>query len=205
MEKENNKTQKKEKPILTEEEIKKKKARKTRTAVTAFVLILGVGVMGNWYYQNSDLSSNIQPLINTTGVKTLGEAEFVDATTEITEKKESEYFSQARIDRQTARDETIDTIKETLEKSTDKSAKTKAEEKIAEISNYISIENKIETLVTAKGVDNCIAVINSEGTKVDVIVECSELSDNLIMQIKEIAIEQLGCDFKDVSIVQANK
>lgn len=197
-------TNKKEKPILTEQEIKKRKTRKTKSAVAAFVLILGVGVMGNWYYQNSDLSQNIQPLISNSGVKTLGEAEFVDAKTELTTQKENEYFSKARVDRQTSRDAQIDTIKETIEKSNDADAISKSEESISKISSYIGIENKIETLVTAKGVKNCLAVINDNGTKVDVIVQCDELNDTLIMQIKDIAIEQLGCEFKDVSIIEIN-
>lgn len=197
-------TNKKEKPILTEQEIKKRKSRKTKSAVAAFVLILGVGVMGNWYYQNSDLSQNIQPLISNSGVKTLGEAEFVDAQTELTTQKENEYFSKARVDRQTSRDAQIDTIKETIEKSNDADAISKSEESISKISSYIGIENKIETLVTAKGVKNCLAVINDNGTKVDVIVQCDELNDTLIMQIKDIAIEQLGCEFKDVSIIEIN-
>lgn len=197
-------TNKKEKPILTEQEIKKRKSRKTKSAVAAFVLILGVGVMGNWYYQNSDLSQNIQPLISNSGVKTLGEAEFVDAQTELTTQKENEYFSKARVDRQTSRDAQIDTIKETIEKSNDADEISKSEESISKISSYIGIENKIETLVTAKGVKNCLAVINDNGTKVDVIVQCDELNDTLIMQIKDIAIEQLGCEFKDVSIIEIN-
>lgn len=194
---------KKQKPILSEKEIKQRKARKTKTAVAAFVLVMGVGVMGNWYLQNSDLSNNVQPLINNSGVKTLGEAEFVDAKTELTTKKESEYFSKARIDRQNARDEALDTLKDTIEKSANEDAKIEAQEKISKISDYISIENKIETLVTAKGVTNCIAVINADGTRVDIVVECENLDDPLIIQIKEIAMEQLNCDFKNVSIVQS--
>ena len=64
-------------------------------------------------------------------------------------------------------------------------------------------ENKIETLVTAKGVNNCLAVVSTDGKKVDVIVDAEELGDTLIMQIKEIAISQLNCSFEDVSIIQS--
>ena len=67
-----------------------------------------------------------------------------------------------------------------------------------------SAENKIETLVTAKGVKNCIAVINEDGTKVDVIVDVEELSDTVILQIKEIAVAQLDCTYSDVTIIQSN-
>ena len=64
-------------------------------------------------------------------------------------------------------------------------------------------ENKIETLVKAKGVKNCLAVISEDGTKVDVIVDVEELTDEIILQIKEISMEQLKCGFENVTIIQS--
>ncbi|MDD6356423.1 MAG: SpoIIIAH-like family protein [Eubacterium sp.] len=182
---------------------KVKKSKKTRAAVAIFVLLLGVGVAGNWYYENTDLSKTIKPLISSS--KTLGKAELVDATTTTSAKKtESEYFSSARVDRQSARDSSLEKLQAVVDSANEsKDAKAEATSKIAEISSYISTENKIETLVTAKGVDNCLAVISSDGTKVDIIVDTDDLTDNLIMQIKEIAMEQVGCSFEDVSIIQS--
>ncbi len=189
--------------ILTEEQIKKKKqARKTRLAISCFVLLLAVGVMGNWYWENSDISAKVST-ISSAKEKILGEATFVDATTE--QATESEYFSQARVDRQSARDESLEKLQKVIDSQTaDAKAQKSAEEGIERISKNISAENKIETLVTAKGVKNCIAVINEDGTKVDVIVDVEELSDTVILQIKEIAVAQLGCTYSDVTIIQSN-
>lgn len=189
--------------FLTEEQIKKKKqARKTRLAISCFVLLLAVGVMGNWYWENSDISAKVST-ISSAKEKILGEATFVDATTE--QATESEYFSQARVDRQSARDESLEKLQKVIDSQTaDAKAQKSAEEGIERISKNISAENKIETLVTAKGVKNCIAVINEDGTKVDVIVDVDELSDTVILQIKEIAVAQLGCTYSDVTIIQSN-
>ena len=202
----NTEKKKKNKPILSEKELKAKKAKKTRFAVAAFVLLLGVGVMGNWYYENTDLSNNIKPLISSSDTKTLGEAEYVDATTEPSSNSnnESEYFSSARVERQSARDEAIDKLQAVIDKTDEsESAHKDAQAEIARISSYISIENKIETLVTAKGINNCLAVIDNEGTRVDIIVDVDELTDGIIVQIKEIAMEQLNCSFENVSIIQS--
>lgn len=198
------KTKKKNKPILTEEELKKRKSKKTKLALASFVLLLGVGIMGNWYYQNTDLSANIQPLIDSSQTKTLGEAEYVGATKQADEDTENEYFSNARVERQNARDEALEKLQKVVDSSDENSdAKTKASEGIAKISDNIEIENKIETLVTAKGVDNCIAIVDNDSSRVDIIVDVEDLSDTVIIQIKDIAMQQLGCSFEDVSIIQS--
>lgn len=177
-----------------------KKRKRYVSAVAAFVIILGVGVMGNWYYQNSDVSSTIQPLIDSATEKTLGKAELVDATANV---EEDTYFTKARMERNTARDTALEKLQAVVDSADEEStAKDLAAENISRISNFITIENKIETLVCAKGVSNCVAVIKDDGSGVDVVVDCETLDDTTIMQIKDIAMSQLQCSFENVSIIQ---
>lgn len=191
------------KGILTEDEIKKKRDKKTRTALSVFVLLLAVGLGGNWYWENSDISSKISTVSGNT--KTLGEATYVDATTELETDAPSDYFSSARMDRQNARDSALEKLQSVIN-ATDESeeARVAASESVVRLSANIEIENKIETLVQAKGVKNCIAVVSEDGEKVDVIVDVEELTDDIILQIKEIAIAQLQCTFENVTIIQSN-
>lgn len=187
---------------LTDKDFKKKKSNKSRIAISCFVLLLAVGVMGNWYWENSDISSKVST-ISSAKEKILGEATYVDATTEPT--TENSYFSSARIDRQNARDESLEKLQKIVDSQTEsKEAQKEAADKISKISDNITIENKIETLVTAKGVKNCIAVINDTTNKVDIIVDVEELTDTVILQIKDIATSQLNCSFEDVTIIQSN-
>ena len=104
-----------------------------------------------------------------------------------------------------ARDESLEKLQKIVDstKETDK-AHIAAADKIASISDIISTENKIETLVKAKGVNNCLAVINEDATKVNVIVDSKDLTDQIILQIKEITVSQLGCSYEDVTIIQSN-
>ena len=146
-----------EKPIeLINPDDKKdrKKRKKYISTVAAFVLILGVVVVGNWYYQNTDVGSTIQPLIDSATEKTLGKAELVDATT--TDVKESgTYFTKARMERNSARDTALEKLQAIVSNTSEtEGARTVAAENITRISNFITIENKIETLVCAKGIDN---------------------------------------------------
>lgn len=73
--------------------------------------------------------------------KVLGEATYVDATT-TQPVKENAYFSSARVDRQTARDESLEKLQKIIDstKDTDK-AHIAAADKIASISDIISTEN----------------------------------------------------------------
>lgn len=190
------------KGLMTEDEIRKRKIRKRKTVISVFVFLLAVGIGGNWYWENSDISTKVDSI--TSPVRTLGEATFVDATAEVSDKGENEYFSSARLERQQARDEALEKL-QSIVSSTDEDdeARKIAAEQIAAYSSYIEIENKIETLVEAKGVNNSLAVVSEDGSRVDVIVDSSELTDELILQIKEIAISQLNCGFENVTIIQA--
>ena len=184
--------------VLTEDQLKKRKLHRARVSLGCMVLILAVGVVGNW--ENSDISTKIST-VSAQRTKTLGEATFVDATTEAA--TENSYFTQAKLDRQSSRDAALEKLQKIVD-TTDKSAAAhkEAAQKIAKISDGINAENKIETLVTAKGVGQCLAIVSTDGKKVDVIVDSKDLSDTLILQIKEIAVEQVGCDYKNVTIIQ---
>lgn len=196
-----NKKENLENQPFTDADFSKKKAKKTRVAISCFALLLAVGVVGNWYWENSDISSKVST-ISSAKEKILGEATYVDATTEKT--TESSYFSSARVDRQTARDASLEKLQKIVDSQTEnKDAQKDAADKIAKISDNITIENKIETLVTAKGINNCLAIINENSNKIDIIVDVEDLTDTIILQIKEIATSQLGCSFEDVTIIQS--
>ena len=182
----------------------KKQHKKSKALVACFVLLLAVGVGGNWYFENSSLGEKIKPILSSEEVKTLGQAEFVDANAN--QSNQNEYFTKARVERQSTRDEALEKLQALVDNAdNNKEQSVNATNEIAKISKHIAIENKVETLVTAKGVKNCLAIVNTDGNKIDIIVDVDELNEQIIMQIKDVAIEQLGCTFEDVTIIQANK
>ena len=93
--------------VLTEEQLKKRKLHRARVSLGCMVLILAVGVVGNWYWENSDISTKIST-VSAQRTKTLGEATFVDATTEAA--TENSYFTQAKLDRQSSRDAALEKL-----------------------------------------------------------------------------------------------
>jgi stage III sporulation protein AH len=111
-----------------------------------------------------------------------------------------DYFTATALDRQEAREKAIDVKKKNKESElASKEAKADAAEKISQIALDIQNEANIETLVKAKGFEECIAVI-SEGS-VTVIVSADELLAAQTAQILTIVYETTGISPENVSII----
>ena len=110
------------------------------------------------------------------------------------------YFTSTALDRKEARDEAIDVLKLVTESAdATEEAKADASAKISKIALDIQNEANIETLVKAKGFEECVAVI-SEGS-VSVIVGADSLKPAETAQILTIVYETTGISPDKVSII----
>lgn len=174
---------------------------KRKILLAALVVILGAAIFVNWQFgsvaiDNSDEAS-----------KNLGDAQYVNGTNiSSTDNSETEnkgdYFASMRLERQQARD----SIKENYERICADASATAAEKSeamliFAQMNENIKKENDIENLVKAKGVNDCIATISGES--VTVVVDCEELNDVVLLQIKEISNKQTNISFENITIIQA--
>lgn len=112
----------------------------------------------------------------------------------------NDYFASAALTRQQSRDEAIDVL-EMVVSSADADAETKtaAQAKISKIATDIQNEANIETLVKAKGFEECVAVIGEES--VSVIVKAESLQAKDTAQILSIVYETTGINPEKVSII----
>ena len=112
----------------------------------------------------------------------------------------NDYFTATALNRQQSRDEAIDVLKLVTE-SEEASAEAKADAnaKIAKIATDIQNEANIETLVKAKGFEDCVAVISDNA--VSVIVSCDELQAAEAAQILAIVYDTTGISPENVSII----
>ncbi|MBQ6789030.1 MAG: SpoIIIAH-like family protein [Clostridia bacterium] len=102
-----------------------------------------------------------------------------------------EYFATVSLGRQQARDEAVDVLLEVSENdSAEASAREAAMADINRIALDIERESNIETMVTAKGFEKCVAVVN--GDTANVIVSCDTLTPGETAQISEIVYEAAG-------------
>lgn len=190
---------------------------KRQVLLAALVLALGAAVYLNWQFSdNSDLiATNV---VNST--KELGEAKYVNNSVqpqdeiesakndeETTEQKKvsgeaNEFFAQAKLNRQSARDEATEMVKSVLNdiKSSEE-AKAEAIKQTADIAKNIQQEANIESLVRAKGFEDCLAFI--QNGECSVIVNAGNLNETTAITIKDIVSGQAGIGFDKIKITEA--
>ena len=120
--------------------------------------------------------------------------------TEDNKDTDSTYFSATQVSRQRARDEALEVLQAVVDnaESTDV-AKTEALADIAAIADEIQKEANIESLITAKGFEQCVAVLN--GDTASIVVSADELQPAQIAQINAIVYEQAGIAPTGVTII----
>ncbi len=188
--------------------------KKRQVLMAALVVALGAAVFVNWYYTkqpqtvqtNSPVSSTQQNTENQEAATAgnLGDAQFVSGTLPSSENKtdEPEYFVQAKLDRTVAHDKAKETLQQTIDSSTaDAESKKAASEALEKLSANIKKETDTENLIKAKISSGCVVVIDNG--KAQVIVEKGKLNDTVVLQIKEIVIQQTGFTVENITIIEA--
>lgn len=114
--------------------------------------------------------------------------------------EEENYFTATALNRQQSRDEAIDVLKMVAEsEDADEATKAEATAKINKIAGDIQNEANIETLVKAKGFEECVAIISENS--VSVVVSAEALQAAEAAQILAIVYNTTGISPENVSIV----
>ncbi len=174
---------------------------KKQIVLASLVLVLGAAI-----YLNYTFSQTGQPYDITTaatasdgdGTEHYGEAQLTGASAE-EDSTADEYFAQARLERQRSRDEAVETLANTLGNA-DLSDEEKelATAKALEVSKQMESEANIETLVKAKGFEDCLAIVSDDSVKV--VVKTEGLNAEQAAQIKNIILEETDVLAENVSV-----
>ena len=180
---------------MKNEKIKKIFSTKVTKSLAVFlvVLLVGAAVYVNYQlfydpvdsmgYGDNNMDDNYQSSTETGG-----------------NANEENYFTATALNRQQSRDEAIDVLKMVSESNeSTEEAKAEATAKISQIAVDIQNENNIETLVKAKGFEECVAVISDNS--VSVIVKAESLQAAEAAQILAIVYDTTGINPENVSII----
>ena len=159
------------------------------------------------------VNNNGQNVANDDGNKILGNTLLVDTNLSETDNATDEnvnanpetaedFFAMAIINRTQVRDSALEVLREIASNpDTLPDAKEDALDSIADIAEDMSLEANIETLVKAKGIGNCVAVISGESCSV--IVNQTNLEPEALTQITDIVYEQTGISVANITVVEA--
>lgn len=175
---------------------------KKHVVLASLILILAVAVYLNWTLTGTQ--DDITATANTisqgeSSSLNYGDAQYVDKTVSA-----SQYFEEARLNRQTSRDKALSTIEDLLNNAdvtTDD--KDKAIADATSIAANIESESRIENLVKAKGFSDCIAYISQD--QCNLIVKTEGLLSNEAAQIKDIILKESDVPVQNISIVEVNQ
>lgn len=113
----------------------------------------------------------------------------------------STYFSATQVSRQRARDEALEVLQAVVDNAdATETMKAEAIASIAAIADEIQKEANIESLITAKGFEQCVAVLN--GKTASIVVSADDLQVAQIAQINAIVYEQTGIAPSGVTIIK---
>jgi len=193
------------------DEEKTKKTKKNRMIVlkkkqlAAAILIMLVAVAG--YLNHSfryDIADPDAIAVYNEAAKKLGEAQMVN-TEETTPKEDTVavngYFSEARMEREIKRDESIDTLLELINADgADVAAKEVAQEQIQEIAGYTEKEVTMENMIKAKGYQDAVVFMGEN--LISVAVFSTGLNEVDAAVISDIATSVTGYTADKVNIVE---
>ena len=111
------------------------------------------------------------------------------------------YFSSVQLNRQRTRDEAIEVLQSVVDnQSSTETAKNEALAEINKLAGAMETEANIETLIIAKGFEECVAVLSGENASI--VVKSEGLLPAQISQINEIVYQQSGILPVNITIIE---
>ena len=175
------------------------KINKRQIVFLTLAFAVCIAVYLNWRFLDPVSTEVKNPSTEEVGSenKTLGQAQLVETVA----KDVAAYFTECRLNKQQSRDETLELLKSVSE-STESSAeaKEKAGEDMITLAHNTDTEGTIESLVKAKGFEECMVYITEES--VNVVVATPGLTPEQAAQINEVVMAESGRAASAVKIVE---
>lgn len=193
--------------------------RKATAVTLAAALVIAVYL--NWQYARSDVPAELESTAAvaaqvedadaildelpteaeavSSANKNYGEAQLVSVASDSGAK----FFEQARLKRQKAHDEAMDSIKKTM-KASSLSAEEKKEYASQLTANLedLNAENEIETLIRAKGFADCLCFLQSGRADLTVMTSGQPLTAAQVAQIRDVVLSKSSVTAQNITVVE---
>ena len=179
--------------------------KKRQILIVALSLVVVIAAYLNWTY-----TEPVEKTVTVSGddTKIYGEATLVDGEAEQPEEAEevaavteSEYFRSARINRDKARSDSLDILREVAESdNASDEDKNTAYDKMTETAENTEKEGNTENLLKAKGFEDVLVYITDDA--VTVTVKTDGLTSAETAQIYDIVIAETGAAAEKIKIIE---
>lgn len=131
--------------------------------------------------------------------KNYGEAQLVSVAND----SGTRFFEEARLKREKAHDEAMDTIQKTL-KSSSLSAEEKKEYTVQMSASLedLNAENEIETLIKAKGFADCLCFLQSGRADLTVMTSGDPLTAAQVAQIRDVVLSKSSVTAQNITVTE---
>jgi stage III sporulation protein AH len=194
------------------------KVWKKNAVLATVVLFVCVALYLNWSYDKGEAANaeadaeakadssaiiGISPTDDEDGAADDTSSGNGEASAGDTDKTENPYFASARLNRQTARDSSLELLRESsTNASVSQEVRDDAAEAINLLAAYAITEAEIENLVVSKGFNDCVAFIDEDGIEVVVSVPGEGLDSDDVAKILDIVIAETGYTAEQVHVVE---
>ncbi|MDY4953808.1 MAG: SpoIIIAH-like family protein [Candidatus Onthomonas sp.] len=131
------------------------------------------------------------------------DAKKTSGTTDI--QSSDDYFATARLNREEARDNSLAILQKTVDDpEASQEAINSASESITAMASATLQESKIESLITAKGYEDCVAFIGDNSVSVVVKAKSDTLASADVAKITDIVVGETKFAASDVKVIAAD-
>ena len=172
---------------------------KKHIILAGLTLLLGIAVYAN-YRLSTEKIPTTEVMEGVDMSDTYGEVQYVNGTS-LDSYSSEDYFAQARLDKLSARDEAVETLKMVLEGQdiTDEELATYTENAV-NLSSLIESETTVENLILACGYEDCVVYLDGENASV--VVKSDGLSASQAAEIKDILLNETSVENENIRIFE---
>lgn len=176
------------------------KTWKKNIMAAAVLVTVCAGIYLNWLYTEDQTAANLEDTLDTAKLLS-ADTLVMNDNTEQEMTTVSDYFAAVRLSRQQARDSAVSLLQEAMSYSQDPEA-SKSNDQLEELVQLALCEAQIESLVIAKGYEECVAYISDGGISVAVAMPEGGLKQEDVAVIADIVMMQTDFDIQNIRVVE---
>ena len=180
---------------------------KRNAIILAAILFVCVAVYLNWAYNRQEqvlTEPDSQKSVRSVSAEDEGGLFYEAPVPAVsTASAITEYFTSARLTRQQARDSAVSTLRDAAEtESAAAEAVSGALDAITVMARFTVVEAEIESLVMAKGFEDCLVFLDGESAIVAVPAPPSGLTLSAVSRITDIVLEKTDLNTEQIKIIE---